>query len=75
LAWDPPTDDINVTKEFASVHVLNLSNEHRSRIQGRFFHPRHERSTSIGVPLDVAHHLRSSEAKSDGELETTDSRE
>jgi len=57
LARNPTTDNIDVTAQFASVHVLNVTAEDRRKIHGRFFHPRHEGGCSIGIPLDVTHHF------------------
>lgn len=44
----------------------------RSRIQGLFFHPRHEAGRSVGFPLDMAHSSISvSQGKPETELQSS----
>jgi hypothetical protein len=54
LARITAMDDIHQATPRSAVEVGNVVPD-RSAIQGRVFHPRHERGRSVGVPLDVTH--------------------
>ena len=54
LAWIAAVNDIHQAAPRSAIEGGKVVPD-RCAIQGRVFHPRHERSRSVGFPLDVTH--------------------
>lgn len=65
LTRESGDDDVNAATPWASVEGGNVV-PHRSRIQGRLLHPRHESGRGVSVPFNDTH---GSVAPSGGEAE------
>ena len=68
LARIARSDDVHRAAPRAAVECGNVVPD-RCRIQGRVFHPRHEDSRGVGVPLDVTHSAISGECEVQPEIE------
>lgn len=72
LAGVASSDEIHSAAPRAAVEGREIVPD-RCRIQGRFFHPRHEDGRRVGFPLDVAHSSASpSQGESDAKVEAAD---
>lgn len=72
LARIAAMDDIHQAAPRSAVEGANVVPDRRA-IQGRVFHPRHERGRSKGFPLDVTHSSISGVGDVHAEVETSGS--
>jgi hypothetical protein len=73
LAGIAAVDDIHQAAPRSAVEGGKIVPD-RSAIQGRVFHPRHERSRCVGFPLDVTHSAISGSGDVQSEVEAASSR-
>ncbi len=73
LARITAMDDIHQAAPRSAVKGGNVIPDRRA-IQGRVFHPRHERGRSIGFPLNVTHSSISWDGEVEAEVETSGTR-
>jgi hypothetical protein len=72
LARVAAMQDIHQAAPRSAVEGSNVVPD-RSAIQGRIFHPRHERGRSVGFPFDVSHSPISWDGNMDSEVEAASS--
>lgn len=72
LARIAAMDDIHQAAPRSAVEAGNVVPD-RCAIQGRVFHPRHERGRRVGFPLDVTHSSISGVGDVQAEVETSGS--
>ena len=72
LARIAAMDDIHQAAPRSAVEAGNVVPDRRA-IQGRVFHPRHERGRRVGFPLDVTHSSISGVGDVQAEVETSGS--
>lgn len=70
LAWVAAMDDIHQAAPRFAIKGGNVVPDRRV-IQGLVFHPRHERSRSVGFPLDVTHSSISAGGEMEAEVESS----
>lgn len=72
LARIAAMDDIHQAAPRLAVKGGNIVPDRRT-IQGRVFHPRHERGRSVGFPLNVTHSSISGDGEMEAEVKTSGS--
>ena len=72
LARVAAVDDIHQAAPRSAIEGGKIVPD-RSAIQGRVFHPRHERSRCVGFPLDVTHSAISGMGDVQSEVKTSGS--
>ncbi len=68
LARIARSDDVHRAAPWAAIEGSNVVPDN-SLIQGRVFHPRHERGCGVGLPFDMAHSTISGDGEDKPEIE------